>query len=65
VGVFEVLAVDTAMQTLIRDRADSRVVRQTAVRTGMKTLRDDALAKAILQQTTIEEVVRLNVPADR
>jgi type IV pilus assembly protein PilB len=58
-GVFEVLAVDHAMQTLIRDRADARVVRQTAVRAGMKTLRDDALAKAILQQTTLEEVVRV------
>ena len=64
-GVFEVLAVDAAMQALIRDRADVRVVRQAAVRGGMKTLRDDALAKAILQQTTIEEVVRLNAPIDR
>ena len=64
-GVFEVLAVDTAMQTLIRDRAGARAVRRAAVQAGMKTLREDALAKAILQQTTLEEVVRLNAPADR
>jgi type II secretory ATPase GspE/PulE/Tfp pilus assembly ATPase PilB-like protein len=64
-GVFEVLAVDDAMQALIRDRADARVVRQAAMQAGMKTLREDALAKAILQQTTLEEVVRLNAPVDR
>jgi type IV pilus assembly protein PilB len=64
-GVFEVLAIDAAMQALVRDRADARVVRQAAVRAGMKTLREDALAKAILQQTTLEEVWRLNAPADR
>lgn len=58
-GVFEVLAVDPAMQELIRDRADARVVRQAAMRAGMKTLREDALAKAILQQTTLEEVARV------
>jgi type II secretory ATPase GspE/PulE/Tfp pilus assembly ATPase PilB-like protein len=64
-GVFEVLAVDAAMQALIRDRADARVVRQAAVQAGMKTLHEDALAKSILQQTTLEEVWRLNAPADR
>jgi type II secretory ATPase GspE/PulE/Tfp pilus assembly ATPase PilB-like protein len=29
------------------------------MRAGMKTLREDALAKAILQQTTLEEVARV------
>jgi len=58
-GVFEVLAVDSAMQALIRDRADVRVVRQAAVQAGVKTLREDALAKAIFQQTTLEEVIRV------
>jgi type IV pilus assembly protein PilB len=56
-GVFEVLAVDSGIQVLIRDRADARVVRQAAVHAGMKTLREDALAKAIFQQTTLEEVL--------
>jgi len=58
-GVFEVLPVDRAIQALIRDRADARVVRQAAVQAGMKTLREDALAKAIFQQTTLEEVIRV------
>jgi len=47
------------MQALIRDRADVRVVRQAAVQAGVKTLREDALAKAIFQQTTLEEVIRV------
>jgi type II secretory ATPase GspE/PulE/Tfp pilus assembly ATPase PilB-like protein len=64
-GVFEVLAVDDSMRVLIRDRADARVVRHAAAQAGMKTLREDALAKAILQQTTLEEVMRLNAPVDR
>jgi type II secretory ATPase GspE/PulE/Tfp pilus assembly ATPase PilB-like protein len=59
-GVFEVVAVDTAIQALIRDRVDARVVRQAAVHAGMKTLREDALAKAIFQQTTLEEVLRVS-----
>jgi type IV pilus assembly protein PilB len=58
-GVFEVLAVDSGIQVLIRDRADARVVRQAAVHAGMKTLREDGLAKAIFQQTTLEEVLRV------
>ena len=58
-GVFEVLAVDSGIHMLIRDRADARVVRQAAVHAGMKTLREDALAKAIFQQTTLEEVLRV------
>jgi type IV pilus assembly protein PilB len=58
-GVFEVLAVDHAIQTLIRDRADARIIKQAAVQAAMKTLSEDALAKAIFQQTTLEEVIRV------
>jgi type IV pilus assembly protein PilB len=56
-GVFEILSVDAA--TRIRERADARTMRETAIAAGMKTLFDDALAKAIFQQTTLEEVLRV------
>jgi type IV pilus assembly protein PilB len=58
-GAFEILVVDTAIHSLIRERADSRLIKQAAVASGMKTLMDDALAKAIFGQTTLEEVLRV------
>ena len=47
------------MQALIRERADTKSIKQAAVNAGMKTLREDALAKAVFQQTSLEEVLRV------
>jgi type IV pilus assembly protein PilB len=58
-GAMEILVIDHTIHTLIRDRADSRLIKEAAVRAGMKTLMDDALAKAIFGQTTVEEVLRV------
>jgi type II secretory ATPase GspE/PulE/Tfp pilus assembly ATPase PilB-like protein len=58
-GAFEILVVDAAINALIRQRADSRLIKQAAVSAGMNTLLGDALAKAIFGQTTIEEVIRV------
>jgi type IV pilus assembly protein PilB len=58
-GAFEILVVDAAINTLIRERADSRLIKQAAATAGMNTLLGDALAKAIFGQTTIEEVLRV------
>jgi len=58
-GAFEILIVDAAINVLIRERADSRRIKQAAVAAGMKTLLSDALAKAIFGQTTLEEVLRV------
>ena len=59
-GVFEILVVDPAMHDLIGNRADSRRIRDTAVRGGFKSIRDDALSKAVLGQTTLDEVIRVS-----
>jgi type IV pilus assembly protein PilB len=58
-GVFEVMLVDAAIHDLIRKRADSKLIKQAAMAGGMKTLFDDALAKAIFGITTLEEVLRI------
>jgi type II secretory ATPase GspE/PulE/Tfp pilus assembly ATPase PilB-like protein len=58
-GAFEILVVDPAIHALIRERADSRRIKQAAVASGMSSLLSDALAKAIFGQTTIEEVIRV------
>ena len=58
-GAFEILVVDATINAQIRERADSRRIKQAAVSAGMNTLLGDALAKAIFGQTTIEEVIRV------
>jgi type II secretory ATPase GspE/PulE/Tfp pilus assembly ATPase PilB-like protein len=58
-AAFEILVVDAAIHDLIRERADSRLIKQKAVSGGLHTLRDDALSKAIFGQTTLEEVLRV------
>lgn len=58
-GAMEILVVDQTIHTLIRERADSRLIKQAAVKAGMKTLLDDALGKALFGQTTLEEVLRV------
>ena len=59
-GVFEILTIDAAMHDLITQRADSRRIRDAAVRAGFKTIRDDGLSKAVLGQTTLDEVLRVS-----
>ena len=59
-GVFEILMIDAAMHELIRERADSRRIKDTAARSGFKSLLDDALSKAVLGQTTLDEVLRVS-----
>ena len=58
-GAMEILVVNDAIHALIRDRADSRRIKQAAVAAGMMTLMDDALAKALFGHTTVEEVLRV------
>jgi len=59
-GVFEILTIDASMHESITQRADSRRIRDAAVRSGFKTIRDDALSKAVLGQTTLDEVLRVS-----
>ena len=63
-GVFEILVVDGSMHDLIRDRADSRRIKDTAVRNGFKSMRDDAFSKAVLGQTTLDEVLRVSYESE-
>jgi len=58
-AAFEILVVDPPIHALIRGGADSRRIKQAAVSAGMKTLLNDALAKVIFGQTTLEEVLRV------
>ena len=47
------------LQDHVLNRAPSQKLKETAIKCGMKTLRQNALAKAAQGQTTIEEVLRV------
>ncbi len=57
-GIFEILPVTDAIQSLIIGRHSSGEVKQEALREGMRTLRDDGWEKVLTGVTTIEEVLR-------
>jgi len=58
-GIFEMLTLNPEMQDLIMKKASSNQVKEVAVRSGMKTLRDDGIAKVIAGMTTLDEVLRV------
>jgi len=57
-GIFELLAVNDAIRTMINERAPTVVLRQKAVELGMITLREDGLRSIFDGDTTIEEIVK-------
>lgn len=61
VGLFELLEVNEAIRQDITQRSTAARIKQTAVRYGMQTLRDDGVQKIIAGVTTLEEVDRVTV----
>jgi type IV pilus assembly protein PilB len=58
-GLFEILMIDEPIHELIRQRADSHRIKEVAARSGYKSLLDDGLSKAVLGQTSLDEVLRV------
>ena len=59
VGLYEVMQMSEEIERLTVDRSSSDSVKAVAVEQGMKTLRDDGLAKAASGVTSIEEIARV------
>jgi type IV pilus assembly protein PilB len=59
-GVYEILMIDSSIHELMRRRADSRQIKEAALRAGFKTLLEDALSKAVIGQTTLDDVLRVS-----
>lgn len=57
-GIFEWLRMNESIRELVLDRAPGLTLRQTAIRQGMRTLRDDGLRAVLDGETTIEEVLK-------
>jgi type II secretion system protein E len=58
-GIFEVLVVNDVIRPLVIGRESSNVIKQAAIKQGMRTLRDDGWVKVKKGVTTIEEVLRV------
>ncbi len=58
-GVYELLVINDRIRDLVLQKSSSHVVREAAIECGMKTLKDDAIAKILLGQTTLEECLRV------
>jgi len=59
IGLYELLVMSDAIRHHIATGADANVIRDEAIKAGMKTLRQDALEKLKDGLTTPEEVVRV------
>ncbi|MBI4720057.1 MAG: Flp pilus assembly complex ATPase component TadA, partial [Chitinivibrionia bacterium] len=57
-GICEIIEMDTAIRTLIRDKADEKDIMQAAQRAGTESLLASAVKNLLNGQTTIEEIVR-------
>ena len=58
-GIFELLALDDDIRSLVLKNYDSNTIKKTAIARGMLTLRQDGAKKVLKGVTTIEEVVRV------
>jgi general secretion pathway protein E len=58
-GIFEIFPMSEQMKKLISTKANDSELRQTAIREGMTTLREDAWRKVQAGLTTVEEALRV------
>jgi type IV pilus assembly protein PilB len=58
-GIFEFFEIDDRIRAAIMVRSDAASLRNDAVARGMKTLFQDGLAKALVGETTLGEVLRV------
>ncbi|HHV95284.1 MAG TPA: Flp pilus assembly complex ATPase component TadA [Clostridiaceae bacterium] len=61
VGIYEFLRVTEAIQNLILSKVSAREVRETAIKEGMLTMKQDGFLKVKQGITTVEEVLRVIV----
>ncbi|NNE84899.1 MAG: type II secretion system ATPase GspE [Alphaproteobacteria bacterium] len=58
-SILEVLEMTDPIRSLILQRAESQLIKQSAIENGMKTMHQDGLAKALSGVTTLDEVLRV------
>ena len=61
IGVFELLTLNSKIRQMVQEKASSEEIKTEAVRNGMTTLRQDGIARALVGDTTIAEIVRVTI----
>jgi general secretion pathway protein E len=64
VGTFEMLSIDEPVRRLIQSRGTASEIKDASIRSGMRTLREDGIAKILAGATTIAEVERVTHASD-
>jgi type II secretory ATPase GspE/PulE/Tfp pilus assembly ATPase PilB-like protein len=65
VAIMELFKLDAEIDELIARRATGREIRADATGKGFRTLADDAIARVLLGQTSLEEISRVVDLTDR
>jgi len=60
-GIYELLVVDDAIRQLILTKSTAQIIRETARKKGMTTLREDGWKKVAEGITTVQEVLRVTL----
>lgn len=60
-GIFELLTVDAEIRRLVYEGGNQDLIRDAALRSGMRTLHDAAISKMKRGITTIREVIKMTV----
>ena len=58
-GIFEILPISPTIRKMITDRSSDDVIRQQAIKEGMKTLHRSAANEVLAGVTTIDEIMRV------
>ena len=58
-GIYEILLLDEEIKKLILQKASSSMINEQAVKSGMRTLKQDGWEKILKGLTTPEEVLRV------
>jgi len=58
-SIYEIMVMDSELQSLILTTQDSHQIQKAAMKKGMTTLREDGVEKILTGSTTIEEVLRV------
>jgi general secretion pathway protein E len=58
-AIFEIILMDDTLKNLILETSDSNQIRKEALKSGMKTLRQDGMSKVLKGITSISEVLRV------
>lgn len=60
-GIFELLTVDSEIRRIIYEGGNQDLIREAAIRSGMRTLHDAAMEKMKRGLTSIREVIKLTI----